>query len=126
MDMLESIHRLKTGAIIKASAKLGCLAAGIEPQSEIMRDVEKYAENIGYAFQVVDDVLDVVGDVALLGKNIGSDKDNNKLTYMSFYSVDEAMALAKKMTDDALEAISKYDACESLVELDRYLLERKH
>lgn len=126
LSVLENIHRLKTGAMIKVSAKLGCLAAGIELESEIMRDVEKYAENIGYAFQIIDDVLDVVGDSALLGKNTGSDEDNNKLTYMSFYSADEAMALAKKMTDEAILAISKYDNCATLVELAQYLLERKH
>lgn len=125
LSMLENIHRLKTGAMIKVSAKLGCLAAGIEPESEIMRDAEKYAENVGYAFQIVDDVLDVVGDSAVLGKNTGSDKNNNKLTYMSFYSVDEALTLARKLTDNAVAIISKYDNCESLAALAEYLLDRK-
>jgi len=125
LSMLENIHRLKTGAMIKVSAKLGCLAAGIDPESEIMRDAEKYAENVGYAFQIVDDVLDVVGDSAVLGKNTGSDKNNNKLTYMSFYSVDEALTLARKLTDNAVAIISKYDNCESLAALAEYLLDRK-
>ena len=125
LSLLENIHRLKTGAMIKVSAKLGCLAAGIEQGSEIMRDAEKYAENIGYAFQIIDDILDVVGDSAVLGKNVGSDKDNNKLTYMSFYSVEEASALARKLTDEAISVISKYDNCETLVALAEYLLDRK-
>ena len=125
LSTLESIHRLKTGAMIKVSAKLGCLAAGVDPDSEIMRAAVRYAENIGFAFQIVDDVLDVVGDSALLGKNVGSDKDNNKLTYMSFYSVDEALELAKRLTDEAVAAISKYQGSETLVELAKFLLDRK-
>jgi len=111
--------------MIKVSAKLGCLAAGVDPDSEIMRAAVRYAENIGFAFQIVDDVLDVVGDSALLGKNVGSDKDNNKLTYMSFYSVDEALELAKRLTDEAVAAISKYQGSETLVELAKFLLDRK-
>ena len=125
LSTLESIHRLKTGAMIKVSAKLGCLAAGVDPDSEIMRAAVRYAENIGFAFQIVDDVLDVVGDSALLGKNVGSDKDNNKLTYMSFYSVDEALELAKRLTDEAVAVISKYQGSETLVELAKFLLNRK-
>ena len=126
LDVLENIHRLKTGAMIKVSAKLGGLAAGIALGSDTMKDIETYAENIGYAFQIIDDILDVVGDSTLLGKNVGSDKDNNKLTFMSFYSVDEAFNLARKLTDEAINAISKYDNCESLAELAEYLLKRDH
>ena len=124
LEALENIHRLKTGAMIKVSAVLGGLAAGVYMESDAMRDVITYAENIGYAFQIVDDVLDVIGDSSALGKNTGSDKDNNKLTYMSFYSVEEAMELAKKLTDDAIAAISKHDGCDTLVELAKYLLAR--
>ena len=126
LSMLEKIHRLKTGAMIKVSAKLGCLAAGVDVDSEIMSDVVKYAENIGYAFQIVDDILDVVGDSALLGKSVGSDKENDKLTFMSFYSVEEASALASRLTDEAITVISKYDNSENLVALAEYLLKRNH
>ena len=124
LETLENIHRLKTGAMIKVSAILGCLAAGIDADSEIVKDVKTYAEKIGFAFQIVDDVLDVVGNSAILGKTVGSDKDNGKLTYMSFYSVEEAMALAKKLTNEAVEAISKYEGCDSLASLAEYLLKR--
>ena len=126
LSMLENIHKLKTGAMIKAAAQLGCLAAGLDINDPIVKDAEVYAENIGYAFQIVDDVLDVVGDSALLGKNVGSDKDNNKLTYMSFYSVEEALELAKKLTYKAISVISKYDDSENLVALAEYLLKRDH
>ena len=126
LAMLEKIHRLKTGAMIKVSAELGCLAAGIPQDSPIMADVRVYAEKIGYAFQIIDDILDVVGDSKLLGKNVGSDKENNKLTFMSFYSIEEASALAKRLTDEAIEKISGYSNTENLVALAEYLLERKY
>ena len=126
LSMLENIHRLKTGAMIKAAAQLGCLAAGTDRDDPIVKDAEEYAENMGYAFQIVDDVLDVVGDSALLGKNVGSDVDNNKLTYMCFYSVEEALELATKLTDKAISVISKYDNSENLVALAEYLLKRDH
>ena len=125
-SMLEKIHRLKTGAMIKVSAKLGCLAAGIPLDSGIMKDVETYAENIGYAFQIIDDVLDVVGDSTLLGKSIGSDKDNNKLTFMSFYTIEEASVLARRLTDEAIAVISKYENSQNLVALAEYLVKRNH
>ncbi len=126
LEMLNTIHRLKTGAMIKAAAQLGCLVAGVLPESEIMRDVEMYADKIGLAFQIVDDILDVVGDSSVLGKNVGSDKDNNKLTFMSFYSVEEAEALAEKLTKEAVGVISKYKNSEKLVALAEYLLKRKY
>jgi geranylgeranyl diphosphate synthase type II len=112
--------------MIKVSAKLGCLAAGVGLESETMKDIETYSENIGYAFQIVDDILDVVGDSALLGKNIGSDKDNNKLTFMSFYTVEEASLLARRLTDEAIAVISKYENSQNLVALAEYLLKRNH
>ena len=122
---LRKIHSLKTGAMIKAAALLGCYASGKNPDAAFLEDVTEYAENIGMAFQIVDDVLDVVGDSSLLGKNVGSDADNSKLTYMSFYTVDEAMNLAKKLTDEAINAISKYKNTENLISLAEYLLQRK-
>ena len=126
LSELENIHKLKTGAMIKVSARLGCLAAGVSPHSSIMKDVETYAEKIGHAFQIIDDMLDVVGDSSVLGKEVGSDAENNKLTYMSFYSVEEAKKLAEKLTKEAVEIISKYDNCKALSELAEYLLSRNH
>ena len=125
IDKLRKIHLLKTGAMIKVSARLGCLAAGM-CDGDVMRDAEAYAEKIGVAFQIVDDVLDVVGDSAVLGKNIGSDENNQKLTYMSFYTPDEAMALARTLTDEAIAIISKYKGSERLVAFAEYLLNRNH
>ena len=126
LEYLKKTHLLKTGAMIKVSARLGCLAAGVEDDSDVMRDVEFYAENIGLAFQIVDDVLDKVGNSQILGKKAGSDKENKKLTFMCFYDVDEAMELARRLTDEAIRSISKYKGSENLVLLAEYLLGRDH
>lgn len=126
IDMLKNIHRLKTGAMIAVSAQLGCLAAGIDKNSDAFHNAEKYAENIGIAFQIIDDILDVVGDSSVLGKNVGSDKDNDKLTYMSFYDVKTAKVLAEKLTNEAVALMSEYAGCENLVGLAEYLLNRNH
>lgn len=126
LDMLKRIHSLKTGAMIKVSAMLGALAAGVSADSDEMKDTVEYASKIGIAFQIVDDVLDVVGDSNLLGKNVGSDKNNDKLTYMSFYTPESALALATRLTDEAIKAISGYKNSEALVELAKYLLGRKY
>ena len=126
LDMLKRIHSLKTGAMIKVSAMLGALAAGVSVNSKEMSDVIEYASKIGVAFQIVDDVLDVIGDSNLLGKNVGSDKNNDKLTYMSFYTPESALELATSLTDEAIKVISKYNNSEALVELAKYLLGRKY
>lgn len=126
LDALRRIHSLKTGAMIRASAMLGALAAGIPIDSNEMNDVVEYANKIGIAFQIVDDVLDVIGDSNLLGKSVGSDENNGKLTYMSFYSPKEAMELATRLTDEAISVISKYKDSKNLVELAKYLLDRKY
>ena len=121
---LEKMHGLKTGALIRAAAKLGCIAAGKANDAALMKDVEQYASKIGLAFQIVDDVLDVIGDKEVLGKNVGVDHAANKLTFMRFYSVDAAMKCAEKLTEDAIAAVSKYDQFGELSALAEYLLRR--
>ena len=78
------------------------------------------------AFQVVDDILDVVGDATLLGKNVGVDKVANKLTFMNFYTVEEAKAYAAKLTEEAIGVITRYDIDGELRALALYLLQRTH
>ena len=87
---------------------------------------EAYAAKIGLAFQVVDDVLDVTGDAQTLGKNVGVDLAANKLTFLRFYTVEEAGAYAAKLTEEAIQVISSYDGDGVLTDLARYLLDRKH
>lgn len=120
------LHRLKTGAIIRASALLGCLAAGKTPEDPAARAAADYASNIGLAFQVVDDVLDVTGDIATLGKSTGADQRENKVTFLNFYKVEEAKKYAATLTKKAKSAISRLPGHEVLDALADYLLERNH
>jgi len=124
MPTLELLQSLKTGELIRCAALLGCLAGGAS--EELCEAAEKYALCIGRAFQVIDDVLDVVGDEATLGKPIGSDGECGKTTFATVMSIDEAMAYAKELTEAAKAAIITFDGAEALAELADYLLTRKN
>ena len=126
LDTLLKMHACKTGALIRVSAILGALAAGVKMSETRMADAIEYAESIGLAFQIIDDVLDVTGTSEQLGKNPGQDAKENKTTFLKFYSVGEALAYAKELTERALYAVSKYENSEFLVELAKYLLERNN
>ena len=125
-DRLLQTHRLKTGALIRAAAALGALAAGVEESDARMRDVLIYAEGIGLVFQIVDDILDVTGDAAELGKNIGSDAQENKTTFLSFLTIEEARAYAERLNAEALSALAPYENNEFLIRLAEHLLARRH
>ncbi len=126
LEKLLKLHSKKTGALIRCSAMLGCIAAELDWSDEKTQAACKYAECIGLAFQIIDDILDVVGDEALLGKDIGSDKEQGKTTFMSYYSVEEAYKYAEKLTAEAKEAIRAFDNPEALLELADYLLTRSY
>ena len=124
-ETLLKLHAHKTGALIRVSALLGCLAAGYDADHESTGKLLRYAEKIGLAFQVIDDILDVTSTEAELGKPIGSDADSNKTTFLSFYTVEEAKAFAEQLTAEALSEISDLDGSETLTDLACYLLDRK-
>ena len=126
LEKLKKLQRKKTGALIRCSALLGCIAAGLEWDSEKAQDACEYAEKIGLAFQIVDDILDVTGDESKLGKDIGSDAEMGKTTFMSYYTPDEAKNLAELLTAEAVGAISEYEDSEILTDLAVFLLERDH
>ena len=126
MDTLLKLHSLKTGALIRASAILGALAAGYTMESAEVLAVTEYASKIGLAFQIIDDILDVTATDEALGKSAGSDAENNKTTFMTYYSVDEAREYARTLTDEALFAISGYEGAEILTEFAVYLLGRSY
>ena len=124
--LLLKMHRKKTGALIIASALLGCYAAGIASENDVrMKDAALYAENIGLAFQVIDDILDATSDDITLGKRVHADERMQKTTFLSEMSVVEAYAYAKQKTETAVSAIEKYENSEILIDFARYLLERK-
>ncbi len=124
-DELLLLHSLKTGKMIEVSAALGALAAGYLPQTARFVKVCEYASKIGLAFQVVDDLLDVIGDEATVGKSLASDKENGKTTFMSFFDVEGASAYAERLTNEAIGAIATLDNSEMLSALAIYLLNRK-
>ena len=125
LDELLKLHSLKTGALINAASVLGALAAGVDLTDPRMRDVVTYAENIGLAFQIVDDILDRTGSAEELGKNVGVDAEHNKNTFLSFYTVEEAQFYAQEVTDAAMRAIRKYENSEVLCTIAEWLCTRK-
>ena len=106
VEHLEEIHRRKTGALLRVSVCLGGLLGGSnETQMEALR---VYGEKIGLAFQIVDDILDVEGDEALIGKPIGSDEGSNKATYPALYGMETSKQLARSMCEEALQALQVF------------------
>ena len=124
--LLLKMHAKKTGALIRASALLGGFAAGIPTEDDPrMQDAALYAENIGLAFQVIDDILDATSDNETLGKPVHSDVKQEKTTFLSEMSIEDAFAYAAEKTENAIKAIEKYEHNEILIELAKYLLNRK-
>ena len=119
-----NIHNLKTAAMLKASAVLGCIAANSSP--ELLSAAEIYAENIGLAFQIRDDILDVEGTVEEMGKTLGKDAEANKTTFVNVYGVDKAQQLVDLYTKTAVDAVKPYDKDGFLSELALYLASRKN
>ena len=124
-DELTLLHARKTGALIRVAAQLGCLAAGCDPEGEEMATACAYAEKIGLAFQIVDDVLDATSTAEALGKSVGGDAAHGKNTFLSFYSVEDAEAYARRLTDEAITEISGKDGSERLCALAAYLAVRQ-
>lgn len=123
LDTLRKMHLGKTGALFKAAIRSGAILAGANPQQ--LDALTIYAEKFGLAFQITDDILDVVGDEKNLGKPIGSDAKNNKSTYVTLTSLEEARNLAQKAVDDAVDALKIFGAeADFLRELVKYLIGR--
>jgi geranylgeranyl diphosphate synthase type II len=123
-DELLTLHSLKTGKMIELSALLGCIAAGYSAETKEARTVCAYARNIGLAFQAIDDLLDLIGDEAVVGKTLSSDAENQKTTFLSFFDIEGVRDYAKRLTEDAVNEISNIEGTELLCELALYLLER--
>lgn len=123
-ETLLKLHKKKTGALIVASAKLGCLAAKVDETDPRFESAEKYAANIGLAFQIIDDILDATSSAETLGKNVGVDQCRNKTTFLSFMSIDQARQYAEKLTSEAKEALDTFENRAILCELADYLLIR--
>lgn len=121
---LENLHIHKTGALILASVRLGGLAAGAASDTRFA-GLERYAKCIGLAFQVRDDVLDVEGETAVLGKTRGKDEATEKATYPALIGLDAAREMAQQLVDEALDNIASFDAAaDPLRQLAHYIVGR--
>ena len=123
LEELQAMHSLKTGALIRASLALGGIAA--DATEEQLAALDEYGTHIGLAFQVADDILDVEGDSATLGKTQGKDAEANKPTYVKLLGLDGAKAEAQRLLGAALEALADFgDSADHLRDLARYIVER--
>ncbi|GAA4343071.1 polyprenyl synthetase family protein [Pigmentiphaga soli] len=121
---LEAMHRLKTGALLRASAALGGIAAAAG--SAQRRALDAYAQAVGLAFQVVDDILDVTGDSAQLGKTAGKDQADGKPTFVSLLGLDGARELARELRRQAHEALAGFgEPAARLAELADFVVRRE-
>lgn len=125
LDELKKVHSHKTGALIRCAVLLGALSTP-HIVSEYYDILSQYADCIGLAFQVHDDILDIISDTEILGKPQGSDIANNKSTYPSLLGLDEAIAYEKTIIQEAIELLEKlpYDTT-ILKDFAKYIIDRK-
>ena len=125
-EMLNEIHNLKTGKLIECSVMMGQI--GTDQDEYTINTLKDFSKNIGLAFQITDDILDVTETQENLGKNINSDIKNNKATYIDIIGLENAKKEAESLTHSALAKIrsSKTENIETLVELAQYLIKRKN
>lgn len=124
LNSLYEMHEKKTGALIEAACLIGYIISGnIEKKNSIMN----YSKNLGIAFQIIDDILDCTGDVKKLGKNIGSDFDNGKSTFVSILGLDKSIKLAREYSAAAKSYAKEIEADSEgfLANLTDYLLNRE-
>jgi len=122
---LIGIHRRKTGALIACAVSLGARVAGVN--ESLRKSLAGYGQNIGLAFQITDDLLDIAGDRDRMGKGVGKDADRGKLTYPSVYGIEESWARAEQLIVSACAAVEPLgSAGEPLADLARFVLERDH
>ncbi len=124
LPQLQHMHALKTGALIRASVHLGALATGRASDTQLQQ-LGRYADAIGLAFQVQDDILDVTTDTGTLGKRQGADLALNKPTYVSLLGLDGARDKCRQLLEDSLQALRDFDQrADHLRQLARYIVER--
>jgi len=122
---LEGVHRWKTGKLIRAAVRIGGILAGASPAA--LKDLTAYAEEIGLAFQIADDVLNVVGSREELGKDAHTDASRGKKTYPAFFGVQGARQLADERVVSAIQYLQNFDSkADPLRDLARYIATRNH
>ncbi|MEN3004200.1 polyprenyl synthetase family protein [Dehalobacterium formicoaceticum] len=125
LDELQTIHRNKTGALFAASIRSAAVLAGCNP--EMLEKLTGYAENFGLAFQITDDILDVIGDTAKMGKPTGSDQEQKKITYPSFLGLERSQELARESVEKAVQYLIELPAgADPLRALARQVIDREN
>lgn len=123
LDQLYTMHNKKTGALIKSSIVSGAIASGAD--DETIANLTEYGDNLGLAFQIKDDILDVTGDTKVMGKMAKSDISNNKTTFITEYGLEKCIDLCSSLTEKCLENLCKVKGdTEPLKYLTLYLLKR--
>lgn len=124
LDRLEKIHRLKTGKMIQASVLSGAVSASADPAMQ--EHLAVYADKVGLAFQVKDDILDVEGDTAVMGKPAGSDEANHKMTYPALMGLEPSKRYAETLVNEAVDALAFFDEkALPLRAIAAYILQRR-
>lgn len=122
-EYLEYIHKNKTGALLKLCVRMGAILANANEKD--LERLTKYAEKIGLAFQIKDDILSEEGNEEILGKPVGNDKELEKCTYVSKYGLQGAKKILEEITKEAIEELKEYrDRAEFLRELALYIKDR--
>lgn len=123
LNELEYIHRNKTGALLKLCVRMGAILGGANNKE--LESLTSYAENIGLAFQIKDDILSEEGDEKVLGKPVGNDKEMEKCTFISEYGLEKSKEILDKITKDAISELESFgDKAEFLKELALYIQNR--
>ncbi len=126
LDELKTMHAHKTGALIRAAVQLGALSAAALDDAQYTA-LSRYAECIGLAFQIRDDILDVIADTATLGKQQGADAAHNKPTYTALLGLSGAQAAARDAHEEALHCLQGFgEQAQTLREIANYIVERAY
>ena len=122
-ELLEAIHRAKTGALLRASVRMGAIYAGANPEQ--LDALSRYGEHTGLAFQIVDDILDVEQSSEILGKTAGKDQAQQKITFPAVYGLDRSKVMAEQERQAAHEALTTFgEAASGLRELADFIVKR--
>ncbi len=125
LEQLKYMHSKKTGALIKAAILAGAVL-GEAPEKDL-KALELYGEKLGVAFQIKDDILDVIGETSVLGKKTNSDVENNKTTYVSVYGLESCKSICGSLTEECIELLKGLNSNTShLQDLTNYLLMREY
>ena len=123
-ELLHYIHHKKTGALIVASVRMGAILGGADAAQ--LAALTEYAHQLGLAFQITDDILDVVGDETKIGKPVGSDEKNEKATFPALFGLEQSRRMAEDAVQKAIASLALFgEKADILKQLAQYLLERE-